>query len=331
MTAIQLISLSAALAVVAAAYAIWAYSGTVLADRRVIRRRLDSAKTDVVPTQAGTPAEILKTQTFSRIPSINTLLKNLSISAYLERNMVQAGLSMQVGSLVLMMGVVAMALTLVMQVTLRANLAIALTGGVVGGALLPLWWIRRKRKQRFDKFGTRFPSALAMIQSSLQAGHSLNYALEVSSEELPDPIAGEFRQVLEEMRLGLSPREALENLYKRIPIAELRFFMLAVVLTREVGGNLSEVLGSLASTLRERTKLRQQCRALSAQGRASAVMLFLLPPGVGFLANLVSPGFIEPLFTTNAGRICLGIAFGFQMAGFLLIRKIVNPKEFQFG
>src|SRR5262249_44618026 len=159
-----------------------------------------------------------------------------------------------------------------------------------------------------------FPGALEMVKSSIHAGHSLNYALEVAVNELPDPIAGEFKQVLEEMRLGLSPREALENLTKRVPISELRFFMLAVVLTREVGGNLSEVLGSLAHTLRERQMLRQKVRALSAQGRASAIMLSGLPYAVGFVANLTNPGFLNPLIETPMGRKACMMAL--MMQGF---------------
>jgi tight adherence protein B len=129
------------------------------------------------------------------------------------------------------------------------------------------------------------------------------------------------------MRLGLSPKEALENLYRRVPVQELRFFTLAVVLTREVGGNLSEVLGTLSNTLRERMKLRQTVRALSAQGRASAMLLFALPPGVAFVANLVSPGFIEPLYTTHGGRMCAAVAVTLELLGLALARKIVNPKE----
>jgi tight adherence protein B len=202
---------------------------------------------------------------------------------------------------------------------------------VLGGIGLPFVLVRRRRKKRFEAFASQLPSTLVMIQSSIHAGHSLNYALEVATDEVPEPMASELRTVLEEMRLGLNPKEALENLCRRVPIQELRFFTLAVVLTREVGGNLSEVLGTLAGTLRERMKLRQTVRALSAQGRASAMMLFALPPGVAFVANLVSPGFIEPLYATRGGRICAAVAIGFQLAGLAISRKIVNPKELAVG
>jgi tight adherence protein B len=329
-TAIQLISLLAALAVVMLAYAIYAYSGTMIDEKRTLRRRLDAARTDVHEV-TETPTEILKDDALSSIASFDTLLQRFSLSEWLQRQLVQAGLKMQLATMLYVQGGLALVATLVTRALTGAPWAVASAGGLATGFLLPIHYVRRARSKRFQTFGARFPAALAMLQSSLHAGHSLNYALEVATEELPEPVGAEFRQVLEEMRLGLSPREALQNLHNRIPIEELRFFMIAVVLTREVGGNLSEVLGTLAATLRERMKLRAQCRALSAQGRASAIMLFMLPPGVAFLANLVSPGFIEPLYATSAGRMCAAVALAFQVAGVLMIRKIVNPKEFSFG
>jgi len=328
--AIQLISLLAALAVVVAAYAIYAYSGGKIDDRRELRRRLDSARADQVGDTTA-PTDILKDDTFSSFPSLDALLQRFSVSGWLQRLLVQAGTKMQLSTLLYLQSGLVLVAAFVTHVFTGASWSVAIVAGLGTGLALPILYVRRMRKKRFQAFAMRFPSALGMLQSSLHAGHALNYALEVATEELPEPIAGEFRQVLEEMRLGLSPRAALENLCARIPIPELRFFMIAVVLTREVGGNLSEVLETLAATLRERMKLRQQCRALSAQGRASAIMLFMLPPGVAFMANLVSPGFIEPLYATSAGRICAAVALCFQVAGVLMIRKIVNPKEFSFG
>jgi tight adherence protein B len=243
----------------------------------------------------------------------------------------QAGMKLQVGNVLSLAGAFASVTALIVQIVFKTSLVVGLAAGVVAGVVLPFLLVRRRRKKRFEAFTGQLPNTLIMIQSSIHAGHSLNYALEVATEEVPEPMASELRTVLEEMRLGLSPKESLENLYRRVPINELRFFTLAVVLTREVGGNLSEVLGTLAATLRERMKLRQTIRALSAQGRASAVLLFALPPGVALAANVVSPGFIEPLYATHAGRICAAVAVGFQLMGVALVRKIINPKELSFG
>lgn len=330
MTVIHLIALLAALTVVVAAYAIYAYSGSMIDDKREMRRRLDFTRTDQLG-DASTPTDILKDDSFSSVAGVDALLQKLSVSDWLQRLLVQAGTKMQLSTLLYLQSMLAVVAAFVTHLFTGAAWSIAIVIGVGVGGALPIWYVRRMRAKRFQAFGTRFPAALGMLQSSLHAGHALNYALEVATEELPEPIASEFRQVLEEMRLGLSPRAALQNLCDRVPIPELRFFMIAVVLTREVGGNLSGVLETLAATLRDRQKVRAQCRALSAQGRASAIMLFMLPPGVAFMANVVSPGFIEPLYTTHAGRICAAVALGFQVAGVLMIRKIVNPKEFSFG
>jgi tight adherence protein B len=225
--------------------------------------------------------------------------------------------------------------TVVGAVVLEASVGIpplgafftAATATVLGG----LGYLRGRRTQRLQAVANQLPGALEMIRSSLQAGHSVNYALEVAVDELPEPLAGELRTVLGEIRLGRSHREALENLCRRVPVLELRFFTLAVLITREVGGSLSEVLGTLAETLRDRQKLRQQILALSAQGRASAVLLFLIPPGVALVATILRPGFLAPLVNHPTGRTLLMMAVSFQVAGFLIARKIVHPKELRLA
>jgi tight adherence protein B len=330
MIAIQIISLIAALAVVLVAYAIYAYSGSVIDEKRTLRRRLKTASQTTPQESTDAPAEILKDRNLSNIATVNSLLQRFSVSEWLNKMILQSGMKIQLGTILYMQAGLAVVGTVLMKAMSGTPWGMSVLCGIAFGLFFPIFIVRRQRKKRFADFASRFPAALSMLQSSLHAGHSLNYALEVATEELPDPVASEFRQVLEEMRLGLSAREALTNLWTRIPIEELRFFMIAVVLTREVGGNLSEVLGTLGNTLRERMKLRQQCRALSAQGRAAALMLFMLPPGVAFVANLVSPGFIEPLYATRAGRLCTLTAFLFQAAGVITVRKVVNPKEFAF-
>jgi tight adherence protein B len=326
MTPILLIATSAALAVVLVALALYSYSTTAIDERRELRRRLTANPTEA-PTGGRAPTEILRSEGLSSSEVLNALLRRFSLTAYLERQLLQAGMQLSVGNLLYMQGAVASAAALAVQIVCKTPFWVGSLAGIAAGIVVPLLFVHRKRNKRLALFASQFPGTLAMIQSSIHAGHSLNYALEVAVEELPEPTARELRIVLEEMRLGLSPKAALENLCRRIPIGELRFFMLAVVLTREVGGNLSEVLGTLATTLRERMKLRQTVRALTAQGRASAILLCALPPGVGLMANVVSPGFLAPLWSTPAGRICLGVAVGFEVLGLLLARRVVNPKE----
>jgi tight adherence protein B len=326
MTPVTIIALLAALAVGLAAYAVWSWAFG-LAERRDLRQRLATSRT--AASEAG-PNDILRSRTLSTIPSINAFLRQVSLTAQLERLITQAGMRTSVASMLYLQVTLAVATASLLEWWYPASYLTELFFALVVGAM-PIAYVLRRRKQHFQAFAEQFPGALDMIKSSLGAGHSLNYALEVATEELPDPIAAELKIVLEEIRLGLSPRDALENLTRRVPIGELRFFALAVVLTREVGGNLSEVLGTLATTLRERTKLRQQIRALSGQGRASATLLIALPPSVGFFANVISPGFLTPLYATSLGRNCVMVALALQVIGLLMVKRICNPRELRIA
>jgi tight adherence protein B len=325
-----LLATLAAVAVGLGAYAVWVYFFEVLPERRDLRQRLDMTQTLATPADEAA-TDIMPAKTLSAVPTINALLERLSVSSQLERLLEQAGMKLSVANLLYLMATLGATTALLMEFEFPSSPLVEAGAALGVGVVLPLAFVLQRRKKRFQAFAEQFPAALDMIRSSVHAGHSLNYALEVATDELPDPMASELRTVLEEMRLGLSARDALENLTRRIPINELRFFMLAVVLTREVGGNLSEVLGTLAATLRERTKLRQKVRALSAQGRASALMLIGLPVAVGFLTSFVSPGFMNPLWEHPMGRNALGIAVGMQVLGWMLVKRICNPKELRLS
>lgn len=324
MTPVAIISILGGLTMVAIAYAIYGWWSAQHTKRRQLRERLDPR---LASQTKDVDQDILRTERFSHSQPINEILKRFSPAGYLRTLLIQGGISISVASVLYLVGVSALAAALILQAKFHIGRPLSLVAGTALSIMGTLTYIRYRRKRHLQAFVAQLPAALDMIRSSIHAGHSLNYALEVALEELDEPLATGFRTVLEEMRLGLSPREALDNLYRRVPVQEIKFFVLAVVLTREVGGNLSEVLGTLSTTLRDRMKLRAQIKALSAQGRASAVLLFMIPPGVGFAANVVRPGFIDPLFEHPTGRLLLGIAIGFQMIGFLLVRKIVSPKE----
>lgn len=323
-----IIAVTSALAVMAGAWAAYVYLFDVVATRRELRARMSPTHATVAD---GDPQDILRPRTLSTIPSLNALLQRVSISAHLEAMLLQAGLAMTVSNVLYLQAALALGTFVLLQIQFPTSLPLALTISVAVGAALPLLYLRQRRARRFKVFSDQFPGTLDMIRSSIQAGHSLNYALEVAVEELPDPIALELRTVLEEIRLGLSARDALDNLTRRVPISELRFFAIAVVLTRQVGGNLSEVLGTLASSLRERAMLRQKVRALSSQGRASAGILVTLPYLMCVAMSFMNPGYMTPLFTTSFGHKCLAATLGLQVLGFMIVRKICNPKELQVG
>jgi len=326
MTQIATIAVLAILTFVTIGAAIHSWSAARAAECRTLRERLDPTVANRADL-AGNATEILRRDTLSSIPSLNRLLQQFSPATHLGRQLMQAGMRISVINMFYSMGFLALSAALVLQWRFAAPRPAAMIGGTIIGTILPIAYVRRRRKRHLQAFAAQLPAALDMLRSSIHAGHSLDYALAFAVAELSDPIGQSFSVVLDEIRLGLSLREALDNLYRRVPLEELRLFVLAVVLSREVGGSLSEVLGKLAATLRERNRLRQQVRALSAQGRASAILLFIIPPGVALIANLLRPGFVEPLFYNPTGRLLLGVAAAFQIAAILLIHRIINPRE----
>jgi tight adherence protein B len=325
------ISILGALTVVTAVWAIYAWGALRRGERRALRERLDSDGAARGARAAALRTQILRDDDPSGHEDPAAPRRSFSPIAYLRQALVEAGVKRGVLTACCLVGGGTLAAAMVLEAILGMPHLLALLAGAPGNVVGALVYLHAKRAQRLQAVATQLPGALDMIRSSLQAGHSVNYALEVAVDELPEPLAGEFRTVLGEIRLGRSPREALENLCRRVPILELRFFIMAVLITREVGGSLSEVLGTLAETLRDRQKLRQQILALSAQGRASAVLLFLIPPGVALFASLLRPGFLAPLVHHPTGRTLLALALTLQAAGFFIARKIVRPKELRLA
>ena len=331
MSQATVISILGALAVVTTVWGIYAWAALRLGARRALRQRLDSGPTASAAGEAALRTQILRDDDPAQREAAATPGRSLSPAAYVRQALLEAGVKHSVLTACHVAGGGTLAGTMALEAAFGMPILAALLVAAAGTILGALGYLHARRTQRLQAIATQLPAALDMIRSSLQAGHSVNYALEVAVDELPEPLAGELRTVLGEIRLGRSHREALENLCRRVPVLELRFFTLAVLITREVGGSLSEVLGTLAETVRDRQKLRQQILALSAQGRASAVLLFLIPPSVAVVATILRPGFLSPLVHHPTGRTLLSVAITLQLAGFLIARKIVRPKELRLA
>ena len=157
------------------------------------------------------------------------------------------------------------------------------------------------RTKRFQKFEEKFPEAIDTLARAVRAGHAFTTALEMIANEVSEPVAGEFRQLYEEQKFGLPVRDALLNLADRIPLVDVKFFVTAVMLQRETGGNLAEILDNLSYVIRERFKILRQVRVHTAQGRLTMVLLMALPPTIVLIMQLLNPGFIRPLFTDPIG------------------------------
>ena len=197
--------------------------------------------------------------------------------------------------------------------------------GVVGG-LLPLLWIVLRRRRRLKHFAAQLCDALELISRALRAGHSLPAGIQLVGEEMSAPIATEFMRVFEEQNLGLPLEEALELMCDRVPNLDLRFFVTAVVLQRQTGGDLAEILDKIGRLIRERFAIWGQVQALTGEGRLSGIVLLALPPLLFLAVYKLNPEYVTPLFTDPMGKKMLIGAAVMQFLGALVIRKIVNIK-----
>lgn len=191
---------------------------------------------------------------------------------------------------------------------------------------LPLVFLLYRRRRRLKAFATQLPDALELVARALRAGHSLAAGMHVVSEEMPQPICTEFGRVYEEQNLGIAMDEALSNMVLRMPNLDLKFFVTAVILQRQTGGDLAEILDKIGYVIRERFKIFGQVQALTAEGRLSGVVLMALPVALFFVVYHLNPDYIMMLFTEPMGRQMLTGAIIMQIIGGFVIKKIVNIK-----
>lgn len=194
----------------------------------------------------------------------------------------------------------------------------------MAGAFLPYAVVRRRRNKRLYVFEEMLPEAIDLLSRAIRAGHPLTAGLKMVADETQEPISGEFRRTHEENRFGLPFEDALLAMADRVSLIDVRIMTTAILIQREVGGNLAEVLDNLANVIRVRFTIRRQLRVYTAQGRFSGYVLAALPIAVGFAIYALNPPYIQLLFTDPMGKLMVLMAVTFQIIGFLWIRKIVN-------
>jgi tight adherence protein B len=198
------------------------------------------------------------------------------------------------------------------------------TIAAIVGTLIPWFWVKRRRARRFAAFESGLPEAIDLLGRAIRAGHPLSSGLKMVADETQEPIAGEFLQTFEEQRFGMPFDEAIMALADRVTIIDMRILVTAILIQREVGGNLAEVLDNLASVIRARFTIRRQLRVYTAQGRISGYVLALLPIVVGGAIYGLNPEYGSLMFTEPMGRSMLMLAAFMQIMGFLWIRKIID-------
>lgn len=288
---------------------------------RSLRLRIGGAKTKAAPTG---PAGLERDTRLSVMPALDRVLRQLSLARTLELLLYQAGLSMRVGAFVLVVAGCAMAAYLVGYLVF-ARLLLAVAFMVFGGAI-PFLYVLHKKSARLQAFAEEFPDALDLLVSALRAGISFSAALQIVADESPEPIRSEFAIVVEEQALGLEMREALTNLAGRVDLVDLKFFVTAVVLQRDTGGNLTEVLENTSRLIRDRFRILGDIKTFTTQGRLTGWILTCLPLGIALFMVVVAPDYFHKMWDLPAGRAVLGFAATMQILGSLAIKKIVDIK-----
>ena len=302
------------------------FASITLLDQRSARARLlrdRLAGTQKAPERA--PEEelaLLRDEQLSQIPLLDQLLRRSERVSAMQKMLAQAGMTLRAGNFIglcLLCGVLAGLIVLI----LAKKGEIAWVAMLVG-FLLPYSYASYRRNKRFEKFEELFPEAIDTLARAVRAGHAFTTALEMISGEVAEPVSGEFRKLYEEQKFGMPVRDALLNLTERMPLVDVKFFVTAVMLQRETGGNLAEILDNLSYVIRERFKIQRQVRVYTAQGRLTMALLMGMPPIIVVIMLFLNPSFIRPLFSDPLGHTLLVAGIALQTIGYFVIRRIIR-------
>ncbi len=296
------------------------WNSTRSADARRIARRLRNIAGD---EEADQPAiSIQRRRVFSEQPLLHRLLQPLRPARRLDRLLLQSGGDMNVAQFLALTSACSLAVLAVL-VTIGVPFVIALPTAAAA-SVIPLFLVAGKKRRRLALLEQQLPEALELMSRALRAGHALPSCIKMVCDEMPEPINAEFRIVFNEVQYGVALREALNNLSARVPGSDVAFFVVAVLLQRETGGNLAELLDTIATIIRERFKLFAQVQVYSAEGRLSAWILGLLPFLLGAVLHMVNPGFMKTLWEDPAGRQLLGGVLVLMVLGIFWMRNVIR-------
>lgn len=290
-------------------------------NRRMLARHYD-AKRRIKYSDSNLEVSIWRDTAASAIPALNDWLSQLSHTEWLRQELRSAGVSKRPAEIILGAIVIGLAAYLAGVVIFRNNL-VALGFGIIAAAT-PYAYVRSRRRQRLRQFEEQLPEAMDMLVNAMRAGYSFQAAMEFVGREMPAPLGAEFGRVYEEQRLGVEVRTALFNLLERVGSIDLKMFVTAVLIQKETGGNLGEVLSNISAMLRERFRIQNELRTVTAHVRLSAKILGVLPVAIAALMLAVNPSFVAPLYAEPVGRAMLGAAIIGQTVGFLVMRRMVD-------
>jgi tight adherence protein B len=309
------------LIVVCIVMAVWlAVAGGTKLD--VIGQRLEAVRQVERRGSVSTEVQLLRDEMLSAVPAVNRLMMQWSWTVGFKNFLNQAGVSTKPARILLSSAVSGLAAYYILGFfQLQSELRIFVGIAIAAVPLAVISWMRSKRLKQFEE---HLPEALDLLARAVRAGHSFTTGLELIAQECADPIAGEFRTTFEEQNLGLPLRDSLLNLTERVPLVDVRMLVTALLIQRDTGGNLAEILDELSRVIRERFRIYREVGVKTAQGKLTAGILIALPLIMLAALGAVNPGYIRVLFDDPTGRTMLMAAGAMQIFGSLMLWKIVN-------
>jgi tight adherence protein B len=265
---------------------------------------------------------IVRIRTMSDVPWLHRFLKRFAFVGRISLLIESSGVKTNVGTILLsalLLGVIGFSMGMLL---LYSNLVGILLGLML--SVIPFMWLKSRKSKRMARFETQLPEALDMISRALRAGHAFTNSLKLIADEFENPLGEEFRKTIDEVNFGAGVDRSLENMTRRVDVSDLKFFVTAVNIQRESGGNLAEILTTISRLIRERFSFRRHVKTLSAEGRLSAIVLCSLPFVVGVIIFTLNPGFLLTLLDHFLGIYVIGIQLVLMGLGVVVISKMVK-------
>jgi tight adherence protein B len=293
-----------------------------LAARRLERRLQDVSFDRMAADPKPSDATVVKHVVEGPLPGIDRLLSRSGAGARLALLIERAGIRTTPSAVIIASLTAAALIAFVTRLFVAQPLAPLVMGLLAGAA--PFVWLMHRRSTRMKRFEEQFPEALDLLSRAIRAGHAFQTALGMVADELPDPVGPEFKKTFEQQNYGLPLRDALNEMSARLALLDVRFFVTAVLIQRDTGGNLSEILDNLAHVVRERFKIRRQVRVHTAHGRFTGYVLLALPAALAIALSFINPEHMQLLFKDRMGQTMLVGAIVMQTLGFLWIRQVIK-------
>jgi tight adherence protein B len=300
---------------------IWMFVGSD-ANQEVVRRRMESVRKAEQRGNVSLNLKLVRDEMLSSVPALHRLLMKWTWSSRLRDFVAQAGMKTKPAKLLMTSAVIGLGSYLIIKL-LYPQFPIALMAGIFA-TIVPFSVVAFKRRRRLRKFEEQFPEALDLLGRAVRAGHAFTTGLEMIAKESSEPVAEEFRATFEEQNFGLPLRDALLNMTERVPMVDVRFFVTALLIQKETGGNLAEILDGLARVIRDRFRIHREVKTRTAQGRLTAGILISLPPLMMLMLEIINPHYMHILFDDPAGPMVLAVAVTMQLIGSALLWKIIH-------